>query len=169
MGSPKFPNYQNCPTTVAIPRSLGKMLERRQILERHRIFLLSEEYPEYKRETGRSGKTILHTRLTVRKSRDEVSSHLGKDGKNNPKTDLPEVERHDATVVRPLSTAPAFSSQNQPLITILRSRFVTNKTAPRRPLVLPVLLTHSLPTTRPPTPSALCSRHCSYSSALRWF
>ncbi|KAK2955331.1 hypothetical protein BLNAU_9722 [Blattamonas nauphoetae] len=54
---------------IAIHRSLGKMLERRQILERHRIFLLSEEYPEYKRETGRSGKTILHTRLTVRKSR----------------------------------------------------------------------------------------------------
>ncbi|KAK2947512.1 hypothetical protein BLNAU_17532 [Blattamonas nauphoetae] len=115
--------------------------------------MLSEEYPEYKRETGRSGKTILHTRLTVRKSRgNEVPSHLGKDGKNNPKTDLPEVELHDATVVRPLSTAPAFSSQNQPLITILRSRFVTNKTAPRRPLVLPVLLTHSPPLGHRPLP-----------------
>ncbi|KAK2948666.1 hypothetical protein BLNAU_16407 [Blattamonas nauphoetae] len=108
------------------------MLERRQILERHRIFLLSEEYPEYKRETGRSGKTILHTRLTVRKSR---------------------VERHDATVVRPLSTAPAFSSQNQPLITILRSRFVTNKTAPRRPSSSPFSsLTHSPPLAHRPLP-----------------
>ncbi|KAK2946045.1 hypothetical protein BLNAU_17789 [Blattamonas nauphoetae] len=90
--------------------------------------------------------------MMQRKTYYEVPSHLGKDGKNNPKTDLPEVELHDATVVRPLSTAPAFSSQNQPLITILRSRFVTNKTAPRRPLVLPVLLTHSPPLAHRPLP-----------------
>ncbi|KAK2946668.1 hypothetical protein BLNAU_18420 [Blattamonas nauphoetae] len=57
-------------------------------------------------------------------------------------------ELHDATVVRPLSTAPAFSSQNQPLITILRSRFVTNKTAPRRPSSSPFssLTPHHSPT-----------------------
>ncbi|KAK2943833.1 hypothetical protein BLNAU_21271 [Blattamonas nauphoetae] len=66
-------------------------------------------------------------------------------------------ELHDATVVRPLSTAPAFSSQNQPLITILRSRFVTNKTAPRRPLVLPVLLTHSPPLAHRPFRAVLSS------------
>ncbi|KAK2948319.1 putative Vacuolar-processing enzyme beta-isozyme [Blattamonas nauphoetae] len=85
---------------------------------------------------------------------EQMKSHriLGRMEKNNPKTDLPEVELHDATVVRPLSTAPAFSSQNQPLITILRSRFVTNKTAPRRPLVLPVLLTHSPPLGHRPLP-----------------
>ncbi|KAK2944654.1 hypothetical protein BLNAU_20453 [Blattamonas nauphoetae] len=88
---------------------------------------------------------------------EQMKSHriLGRMEKQS-QTDLPEVELHDATVVRPLSDRPlAFSSQNQPLITILRSRFVTNKTAPRRPSSSP--FSSLTPTTPPTDPSALCS------------
>ncbi|KAK2953839.1 Multidrug resistance-associated protein [Blattamonas nauphoetae] len=124
---------------MALPRSLGKMLEGRQILERYRIFLLSEEYPEYERETGRSGETILHITPTVGKSKgrrgrkqaewtlddaeeemefattnssidNSTHSNLGNYGTNDPETDLPAVELHNATFIRPFSTIPAFSS-----------------------------------------------------------
>ncbi|KAK2953831.1 Multidrug resistance-associated protein [Blattamonas nauphoetae] len=110
---------------MALPRSLGKML--------------SEEYPEYKRETGRSGETILHIRSTVWKSKgrrgrkqaewtlddaeeemefattnssivNSTQSHLGNDGSTDPQTDHPAVELHNATFIRPFSTIPAFSS-----------------------------------------------------------